>query len=134
MAETKYELRTVTIENLAPFFTTGVLRFSDPQKVSEGDDIVLTNNGYLAGQVKTITGKLTLSIAGVGGNINIIKQLKRKTEYTNITVVAVNNSGEVVTFFFQDIARKTMFENQIGIQDAPEQDINFVYGKDVIIS
>jgi hypothetical protein len=133
MAQGKYILSQVIIDDISPYFTTGTMKFTDPQEVASGDDIRLTNNDYMSPQ-QIMNGKLTLGLAGVDGNITLVKQLKRKTRYGSITVIARNQEQEEVQFKFTNITRKTVLSNEVGAEDGVSTEIEFGYGNDVLIS
>ena len=134
MSETKFRLEKIIIEDLAPYFTTGSFTYQDPQQVADGESIMLTNNSFVSGGEKLMIGKLKLSLANVGGNINIVKQLKKKTKYNTLKAYVKDNAGNTFEYLFSTLLRKTALENAIGIEDAVSTDIEFEYGQDVVIS
>ena len=111
----------------------GSFDYTDPQVVGDGDDIVLTEGTYFS-PMKQMTGKLTLSLAGVVSNTILIKQLKNIAQYNKFTINARDGSGTLVQFVFNGVTRKTVLNNSIGIESSVTNDIEFSYGKDVVIS
>ena len=134
MSETKYRLKKIIIDDLAPYFTTGSFTYQDPQQVADGESVMLTNGSFVSGGEKLTIGKLKLSLANVGGNIIIVKQLKKKTKYNTLKAYVKDNAGNTFEYLFSIVLRKTALENAIGIEDAVSTDIEFEYGQDVVIS
>jgi hypothetical protein len=131
--QTKVTIESVEIDGLKPLFAVGSFDYTDPQVVGDGDDIVLTEGTYFS-PMKQMTGKLTLSLAGVVSNTILIKQLKNIAQYNKFTINARDGSGTLVQFVFNGVTRKTVLNNSIGIESSVTNDIEFSYGKDVVIS
>ena len=131
--QTKMTIESIEIDGEKPYFAVGSFEYTDPQSVGDGDDIILTNGGFLSA-FKKMNGNLKLSLAGVSGNMLIIKKLKDKPQYNTLTINAKDGFGALFQFSYKELTRKTALSNTIGIESSTTTDIEFSYGKDVVIS
>ena len=131
--QTKVTIESVEIDGLKPFFAVGSFDYTDPQIIGDGDDIILTSGGYFSA-MKKMNGKFTLSLADIVGNTGLVKQLKNTAQYNTFTINARDGYGNLVQFVFNGVTRKTAMNNSIGIESSVTNDIEFSYGKDVVIS